>query len=87
MNKQPPIETTSSDIMISYCNSFDRISASDLPQSDLTNKVVIWGLTVEGLIIQFQLHGSIVSPRSSNKPNPKPSCKKFEYNNPTILNS
>ena len=49
MGKQPPIETTTSDIMISYWNSFDRISASDLPQSDLTNKVVIWGLTAEGL--------------------------------------
>ena len=34
--------------MISYWNSFDRISVGDLFQSDLTNKVVIWGLTVGG---------------------------------------
>ena len=50
MGRAKPIETTpTSDVMISYWNSFDRISASDLPQSDLTNKVVIWGLTAEGL--------------------------------------
>ena len=50
MGRAKPIETTpTSDVMISYWNSFDRISASDLPQSDLTNKVLIWGLTAEGL--------------------------------------
>ena len=49
MGKQPPIETTpTSDVMISYWNSFDRISASELPQSNLTNKVLVWGLTAEG---------------------------------------
>ena len=50
MGRAKPIETTpTSDVMISYWNSFDRVSASDLPQSDLTNKVLLWGLTAEGL--------------------------------------
>ena len=35
--------------MISYWHHFDRISASDLPQSELSNKILIWGLTAEGL--------------------------------------
>ena len=50
MGKAPPIETTStSDVMISYWNHFNRISASELIDTDLTNKVLVWGLTAEGL--------------------------------------
>ncbi len=50
MGKAPPIETTpTSDVMISYWNEFDRVSASDLETANLTNKVLVWGLTAEGL--------------------------------------
>ena len=51
MGKAPPIETTStSDVMISYWNHFNRVSASDLQElPDFTNKVLVWGLTAEGL--------------------------------------
>jgi adenylate cyclase len=50
MGKAPPIETTStSDVMISYWNQFNRVSAADLLETDLTNKVLVWGLTAEGL--------------------------------------
>ena len=50
MGREKPIVTTpTSDVMISYWHHFDRISASDLPQSELSNKILIWGLTAEGL--------------------------------------
>ena len=50
MGRQPPIETTpTGDIMISYWHDFERISAVDLPSSDVQNKILIWGLTAEGL--------------------------------------
>ena len=50
MGKAPPIETTStSDVMISYWNQFNRVSAADLLETDLTNKILVWGLTAEGL--------------------------------------
>tara|TARA_Y100001935_G_scaffold18228_1_gene13395 strand:+ start:3316 stop:5154 length:1839 start_codon:yes stop_codon:yes gene_type:complete len=50
MGKAKPIETTpTSDVMISYWNEFDRVSASDLESANLTNKVLVWGLTAEGL--------------------------------------
>ena len=50
MGREKPIVTTpTSDVMISYWNHFSRISASDLPQSELNNKILIWGLTAEGL--------------------------------------
>ena len=50
MGREKPIVTTpTSDVMISYWHHFDRISASDLPQSELNNKILIWGLTAEGL--------------------------------------
>ena len=50
MGREKPIVTTpTSDVMISYWNHFSRISASDLPQSELSNKILIWGLTAEGL--------------------------------------
>ena len=50
MGKASPIETTpTSDVMISYWNHFNRISASELIDTDLTNKVLVWGLTAEGL--------------------------------------
>jgi len=50
MGRQPPINTTpTSDIMISYWNEFDSISASELADSDINNKILIWGLTAEGL--------------------------------------
>ena len=50
MGRQPPIETTpTSDILISYWNEFQRVSASELDQLPLTNKILVWGLTAEGL--------------------------------------
>ena len=50
MGREKPIVTTpTSDVMISYWHDFKRVSASDLPQSDLSNKILIWGLTAEGL--------------------------------------
>ena len=50
MGREKPITTTpTSDVMISYWHDFKRVSASDLPQSDLSNKILIWGLTAEGL--------------------------------------
>ena len=55
MGRQPPIETTStSDVMITYWNDFDRISASDLTEKTLhghdgiSDKILIWGMTAEG---------------------------------------
>ena len=50
MGKAKPIETTpTSDVMISYWNEFDSVAASDLETANLTNKVLVWGLTAEGL--------------------------------------
>ena len=50
MGRQPPIETTpTSDILISYWNEFQRVSASELDRLPLTNKILVWGLTAEGL--------------------------------------
>ena len=50
MGRNPPISTTpTGDVMISYWNTFQRISAIDLPESGLNNKILIWGLTAEGL--------------------------------------
>ena len=48
MGRQPPIETTSTaDVMITYWNHFDRVSASELNES-YQNKILIWGMTAEG---------------------------------------
>jgi len=50
MGRSAPIETTSTaDIQIAYWYDFDRISAADLSESDLQNKILVWGLTAEGL--------------------------------------
>lgn len=50
MGRDSPIETTSSgDLMISYWNQFDSISFSDLKESDIENKILVYGLTAEGL--------------------------------------
>jgi adenylate cyclase len=50
IGRQPPIETTpTADILIGYWNDFERVSAKDLPNSNLENKILIWGLTAEGL--------------------------------------
>jgi adenylate cyclase len=50
MGRNPPISTTpTGDVMISYWNKFQRISAIDLPESGLNSKILIWGLTAEGL--------------------------------------
>ncbi len=50
MGRQAPIETTSTaDVQIGYWFDFERISAVDLPNSDLEGKILIWGLTAEGL--------------------------------------
>ena len=50
MGRQAPIETTpTADVQIGYWYDFERISAFDLSESDLENKILIWGLTAEGL--------------------------------------
>ena len=37
------------DVMISYWNHFDSISFADLQESDISNKILVYGLTAEGL--------------------------------------
>ena len=50
IGRNPPIETTpTADVMISYWNDFDRISAADLSNSNIQGKILVWGLTAEGL--------------------------------------
>ena len=50
MGRDKPITTTpTSDVMVSYWNKFHRISAVDLPESNFENKILVWGLTAEGL--------------------------------------
>jgi adenylate cyclase len=50
MGRDKPIVTTpTSDVMVTYWNHFDRISASDLLTADVENKILVWGLTAEGL--------------------------------------
>ena len=50
MGRSAPIETTSTaDIQIAYWYDFKRISAAELSESDLQNKILVWGLTAEGL--------------------------------------
>jgi len=55
MGRQPPIETTpTADVMITYWNKFQRVSASELGTSGIRedeaykNKIFIWGMTAEG---------------------------------------
>lgn len=48
MGRQQPIETTpTADVMITYWNTFNRVSASELDES-YQNKILIWGMTAEG---------------------------------------
>jgi len=50
MGRDKPISTTpTSDVMISYWNEFQRISAVDLQDSNVEGKILVWGLTAEGL--------------------------------------
>ena len=50
IGKLDPITTTpTGDLMISYWNKFQRISFADLETSNLENKILVWGLTAEGL--------------------------------------
>ena len=50
IGRQQPINLTpTGDLMISYWYDFNRVSASELSQSDFSNKILIWGLTAEGL--------------------------------------
>ena len=50
MGRDKPIQTTSSgDLMVSYWNNFDSISFADLKESDIQNKILVYGLTAEGL--------------------------------------
>ena len=50
MGRDKPIKTTpTSDVMISYWNEFQRISAVDLQDSNIEGKILVWGLTAEGL--------------------------------------
>ena len=55
MGRDKPIQTTSSgDLMVSYWNHFDSISFADLKESDIQNKILVYGLTAEGLSNQSQ---------------------------------
>ena len=50
MGRDKPITTTpTSDVMVTYWNEFQRVSAVDLPKLNLNNKILVWGLTAEGL--------------------------------------
>ena len=50
MGRDKPIQTTSSgDLMVSYWNQFDSISFADLKESDIEGKILVYGLTAEGL--------------------------------------
>ena len=50
MGRDKPITTTStSDVMVTYWNKFQRISAVDLQDSNVEGKILVWGLTAEGL--------------------------------------
>ena len=50
MGRDKPIQTTSSgDLMVSYWNQFNSISFADLKESDIQNKILVYGLTAEGL--------------------------------------
>ena len=50
MGRDKPIQTTSSgDLMVSYWNKFNSISFADLKESDIQNKILVYGLTAEGL--------------------------------------
>ena len=50
MGRDKPIQTTSSgDLMVSYWNHFDSISFADLKESDIEGKILVYGLTAEGL--------------------------------------
>ena len=50
MGRDKPIATTSSgDLMVSYWSEFDSISFADLRESDIENKILVYGLTAEGL--------------------------------------
>ena len=50
MGRDKPITTTpTSDVMVTYWNTFQRISAVDLQDSNVEGKILIWGLTAEGL--------------------------------------
>ena len=50
MGRDKPITTTpTSDVMVTYWNEFQRVSAVDLPNLNLENKILVWGLTAEGL--------------------------------------
>ena len=50
MGRDKPITTTpTSDVMVTYWNTFQRISAVDLQDSNVEGKILVWGLTAEGL--------------------------------------
>tara|TARA_R110000868_G_scaffold188385_1_gene431092 strand:+ start:6880 stop:8742 length:1863 start_codon:yes stop_codon:yes gene_type:complete len=49
MGRQPPINTTpTGDVMVSYWHEFPTVSASEIMNTRLEGKVLIWGLTAEG---------------------------------------
>ena len=72
IGKLDPITTTpTGDLMISYWNKFQRISFADLETSNLENKILVWGLTAEGLNNPSSTPvGAMYPSRSSSKPNP-----------------
>jgi len=63
MGRDKPIETTSSaDLMISYWNEFESISFADLRESNLENKILVYGLTAEGLSIPVSTPMGVMYP-------------------------
>ena len=63
MGRDKPIETTSSaDLMISYWNEFESISFADLQDSDIEGKILVYGLTAEGLSIPVSTPMGVMYP-------------------------
>ncbi len=63
MGRDKPIETTSSaDLMVSYWNEFESISFADLRESNLENKILVYGLTAEGLSIPVSTPMGVMYP-------------------------
>ena len=53
--------TSSGDLMVSYWNHFDSISFADLKESDIQNKILVYGLTAKDYLINLTFNGCNVS--------------------------
>ena len=84
MGRDKPITTTpTSDVMVSYWNKFHRISAVDLSESNFENKILVWGLTAEGLNNPVSTPRGVMYPHEVQS---KPAPNRFDRSsNTTIL--